>query len=219
MTEELGFQQIAGNRAAVDGNEGPLGANRQSMDGGGDQLLAGATLALDQHGRVGDGHLADDLLHALHGARGADQLVDGQLLTEARPQRVDFAAQEAALHQSLHEVLELVQDQGLGEIVVGPFLQRLDGRRDRGIARHDHDLDRLVVSLELLEQLESAHVGHPDVGDGGVEHLGAHDGERVGRGVRRGHLIAPRREGFLEEQQDRVLVVDDQDASGFHHRR
>src|SRR3989440_743113 len=41
-------------------------------------LLAGAALALDEHGRVGRRDPRDDLLDALHGRRVADELIDRQ---------------------------------------------------------------------------------------------------------------------------------------------
>ena len=69
--------------------KGPL-ARPESRWIAGDQLLAGTALPLDEHRRVRGGHLADDLLHALHRLRVPDQLVDGQLLAEARAKRLDL---------------------------------------------------------------------------------------------------------------------------------
>ena len=52
VAEQLALEQLVGNRRAVDGDEGsaPVGV---VVDGAGDQLLAGAGLALDEHGGVG----------------------------------------------------------------------------------------------------------------------------------------------------------------------
>src|SRR5438034_407393 len=85
VTEELGLQEVLWDRAAVHGDERPLGARREAVDRRRDELLAGATLALDEHRGVGRSDLRDDLLHALHGRRVADQLVDRQLLAQTRP--------------------------------------------------------------------------------------------------------------------------------------
>ena len=46
---------------------------------------------------------------------------------EPGSKRVDLAPEEAALHHPRHEMAQLVQDQRLGEIVVGALLERLDG--------------------------------------------------------------------------------------------
>src|SRR2546430_1709384 len=97
----------------------------------------------------------------------------------------------------------------------GP-LARLHRRGDRRVARHHDDLDRLVVTLDLFEELEAVHVGHADVGDDCVEHVAAERLERLGGARRRCHLIAPLREGFPEEPEDRGLVVNYQDLCRFH---
>ena len=51
VAEQLAFQQGLGNGGAVDGQERPGGPAAVLVDGPGDQLLAGAALAQDQHGR------------------------------------------------------------------------------------------------------------------------------------------------------------------------
>jgi hypothetical protein len=113
-------------------------------------------------------------------------------------------------------IRELVEDQRLGQIVVGPFLQGLHGGGDRRVAGHHDDFDGLVLLLHLAQQLETAHVGHADIGDQGIEELGFQETERLGR--RGGHrdLVAPLAERLLEEQQDGALVVDDQDFRWIH---
>ena len=64
VAEELGFEQLLGNRAAVHRDEHALGAAAVVVDRARDQLLAGAALARDQHRAVGVGHLVDDVEHA-----------------------------------------------------------------------------------------------------------------------------------------------------------
>jgi hypothetical protein len=116
---------------------------------------------------------------------------------------------ESALHHARHHVAQFVEDQRLGEVVVCALLQGLDRRRDRRIAGHHDHLDRLVVLADLPEQIEAVHVRHPDVRDQGVENLRADQLERLRGGAGAGHRVAPLREGFLEQQQDGALVVDD----------
>src|SRR4029453_15109370 len=50
--EELGLEQVVGQRAAVDRDEAPRGARALLVDRARDELLAGASLALDQHRRA-----------------------------------------------------------------------------------------------------------------------------------------------------------------------
>ena len=61
MAEELGFQEIDGNGAAIDGHEGFIHAGRRGMDGLGDELLAGAAFADDENRGAGRGHLRDQI--------------------------------------------------------------------------------------------------------------------------------------------------------------
>jgi hypothetical protein len=134
----------------------------------------------------------------LHGRRAADQLADRQLLTQPHAEGLHLATEEAPLHEPLHQVAELVEDQWFGEVIVGAFLERLDRRGDRRIAGHDHHFHRLIPLLELTEQVDAAHVRHSHVGEGRVEHLRTQGGERVGGAVRGSDLIAPLGQGFLE---------------------
>src|SRR5690606_32799408 len=58
MPEEFALDELRGDRRAVDLDEGAVGARRESVDGTGDEFLAGAVLPGDQDPRVG---WADDL--------------------------------------------------------------------------------------------------------------------------------------------------------------
>ena len=66
VAEELGLQQSLGNGAAIDGHERALGPWRTVVDGSGNQLLAGARLAVHQHRRHAAGNLLDQAPHLLH---------------------------------------------------------------------------------------------------------------------------------------------------------
>ena len=53
VAEQLGLEQGLGNRGAVDGDKRSVGARTERVQRAREQLLAGAALAFDQHGRVG----------------------------------------------------------------------------------------------------------------------------------------------------------------------
>src|SRR6185437_17060324 len=53
VAEQLGFDELLGQRRAVDGDERLVGARPVEMQRACDQLLAGAGLAEDQHRRAG----------------------------------------------------------------------------------------------------------------------------------------------------------------------
>ena len=63
VPEQLALEQVLRQRAAVDRQERPVGPAGQVVDVPGDDLLAGAALALDQHRRVGRRHVLGELEH------------------------------------------------------------------------------------------------------------------------------------------------------------
>ena len=58
VAEELALHQVAGNRGAVDREHRPVAAGAGPVDGPGDQLLARAAFAADQHAAGGPGDAA-----------------------------------------------------------------------------------------------------------------------------------------------------------------
>ena len=76
VAEELAFEQRLRQRAAVDREERPVGAQRRVVDVARQHLLAGAALAADQHGRVGRRHHLGEPEHVEEAARLADRRVD-----------------------------------------------------------------------------------------------------------------------------------------------
>src|SRR5882724_11312819 len=60
VAEELGLEQPLRNRGTVDLDEGPVAPDRSRVDGAGDEVLAHAALASDQHRRIGIGDALDD---------------------------------------------------------------------------------------------------------------------------------------------------------------
>ena len=68
VTEQLAFQKIGGNRAAIDRHERMPGAPGQFMDVAGDHFLAGSRLAENQHIGIEGSDLLDQAMHGAHGA-------------------------------------------------------------------------------------------------------------------------------------------------------
>ena len=63
VAEQLAFQKRLGDGGAVEADERPFAALAGKVDGAGDQLLAGAAFAADQHRRVGRRDPADLLVN------------------------------------------------------------------------------------------------------------------------------------------------------------
>src|SRR2546425_13000978 len=77
-SEQLRFKQPRRNRGAIDLHEGALAAGAQAVNGAGDELLARAGLAEDEHGGAGGG----DKLHLREGALERRTLADDFLEIE-----------------------------------------------------------------------------------------------------------------------------------------
>ena len=100
VAEQFGFQQRLRKRAAIDGDERRLRAGAIFVDGAGDQFLAGAALAGDQHaaGLRRDGH--DHVEDRAHFGAVADDIV-------LAGQAAQFAAQVTGLFLQLQGLVHL----------------------------------------------------------------------------------------------------------------
>ena len=74
VAEEFRLEQILGNRRRIDGNEGLVGARAVAVQRTGNQFLAAARLAIDQHGGVRKRQTTDGAKHFLHGRRLTEYL-------------------------------------------------------------------------------------------------------------------------------------------------
>ncbi len=72
VAEQFAFGELAGNGAAIDGDEGLLGATG-GMDRLGAQFLAGAAFAGDEHGGAGWSDAFDLIIDGAHRRRPADK--------------------------------------------------------------------------------------------------------------------------------------------------
>ena len=116
-----------------------VGVNRA-----GDDLLAGAALAQDQHRGVGLGHVLDQLQHLPHRRAVADDLVDGHQLVDRLAELRVLLAEPPLLQGPQDQMAEFVGIDRLGDVVEGALLQGPHRRVDRGEGG-DHDHGRLRV--------------------------------------------------------------------------
>src|SRR5690606_16660246 len=74
MSEQLALEEVRRNRSAVHCNEASVGAPGSLMESTGDELLARAALAADQHRGGSVAHALNQLIHALHRETFPNQL-------------------------------------------------------------------------------------------------------------------------------------------------
>ena len=232
VTEELALEQRIGQRAAVLGDEALVLARPGVVDRAGHQVLAGARLAEEQHRRVGLGDLLHHLEDPSHRRAGADDLVEGVLpldllaqvdvlgakplvgLGQSRRQLHVLGGQPVGLQCPLDVDSQLVRLPGLLDVAIDAPV--VDGAHDRVDVRvaGEHHPHRLRLALDhLLEELDPAHRGHHLVDDHQRDLLALEDLHAVVAVGRREDLVVLAQRQ-LEGLQDRLLVVDDEDAVG-----
>ena len=211
VPEQLGLDQALREGGAVERDERGGAAPAVLPEGVRDQLLAGAALALDQHRRVRRRHLADQREDLPQLPAPADELDRGLLADEFLLEQPVLDAELAVLVGAVDEDHQLVELVGLGQVVEGPVLHRLDGRLHGGLAGEHDDRRRRGVLPQLLHRREAVHARHDDVEQDHVEGPLAQQPERLPAvgGHLDGEALAA--ELALEQPAERLLVVDDQD--------
>ena len=139
VAEELAFEQLLRKGRTVDRDEGFPGPGTGVVDGLGEDLLAGARLAREQHRGIRDGDLAGQLHGPAQGFRTADDPVErmlfGQRVVDTRqsPLHPGFFDRTAQQGQDLVVVV------ALGDVIEGAVLDGLHPVGDVAVGRQqDH---------------------------------------------------------------------------------
>ena len=140
VTEQLAFDQVLRQGAAVDRHQRHLRPQTLIVQRPGDQFFAGARLTDDEHGGIGRGHLGDEAAHQLHPRRVADQLGGAFEAMEPLFQGPILVRQLALLRHPVQHRLQVGQLAGLGQVVEGALPQGRHGRLQRRLAGEDDGL-------------------------------------------------------------------------------
>ncbi|MCY1446551.1 hypothetical protein D9M71_631290 [compost metagenome] len=208
MAEQFGFHQVLGNRRHVQCDERRRGARAVTMQGVGDQLLAGAGFAVDQYGDVGVAEAADSAEHLLHCRRFADDL-RGTGQAGRGFQALLFLR---VLVGALDQRDGFVDVERLGQVFEGAAL--VGGHRavQVGMRGHDDHRQARVQFADLCQQVEAAGAGHADVGNDHVRLLPAEAAEYAVGAIEAQRVHAFLLQGFLQYPADGAVVVDDPDS-------
>ena len=179
-----------------------------------ERFLAGAGLALDQHGRIGGRDAFELRLQRLHRLAVADRLGRrGQLAAQA----VVLLAQAAGLERAREREQQLRARNGFLDEVVGAEPRRLDRRLDGAVAGHHDDRATGAAALApFAQQRDAVGVRHPDVQQHEVRATRAALLARrcgVARGKHGKTFIL---EGVLHRLADIGFIVDDEDRGRDH---
>ena len=128
VAEQLGFEQGFGERGTVHLDKRPAAPQTLVVQGRGHQFLAGAGLAVDEHGRLGGGHVDDQVPEGHHGRGRAD---DAAVVAERLARLLHGLLLLAMAHGHLQGGAQPVKVQRLGQVIVGALLDGGHGRVHR----------------------------------------------------------------------------------------
>ena len=173
----------------------------------GQELLAGPTLPLNEHGSRQPRDLLREIDDFTHRPARSEHELAVALLRDLGVQGNELAAQVLAFEGVPDERPQPVVVELLGDVVVGALLHR-SHRHFHFVQRRDHDrLDEAVVLSDDGEQLQTADAGQPNVQENQVHVLPLEDGEPLLAGRRRQDTIMA-----LQDRRQRVphpfVVID-----------
>jgi cellulose synthase/poly-beta-1,6-N-acetylglucosamine synthase-like glycosyltransferase/peptidoglycan/xylan/chitin deacetylase (PgdA/CDA1 family) len=131
--------------------------------------------------------------------------VDDQV---AEPDPRQVLGRSSAPDRGAHPGQQFLHAERLGDVVVGPRVERLDLVGAVG-SPGQHDDGRLGPAAQALDDLHAVQVGQAQVEDDQVRRVPAGHGERLGPGRRDVHLVLPHPQVDAQRPEDLRLVVDD----------
>ena len=216
VPEQLGFEERFGNGRAVHLDERHVALRAARVNGARDQLLAGAGLAGDQDRALGLGDelgLANDVFHR---AASSDDAVVVELFVALVQQVALMRAQPLMLERAPHDDEQLVDFEGLLQVVERAQLHRFDGALDRRVRRHHQNLRALGFGRrgdQLADQVEPGRIGHQVVDD---EHVDAALGQhalRLADAAGFEHVVPLGAQRLSERAPDFLFVVDQKEGA------
>ena len=149
-----------------------LAAPAQLMNRLGDELLAGARFAVDEHRRGGRRRLLDDAVDRPQRRRVADHLAEAAVVLELPPQARHLAQRALALGDVLKQRAQALRIDRLRQVVVRAFFHRRDSGVDAALRRDQDEGDIGQLILDAPQQLEAVHPRHDHVGQHGRRPVG-----------------------------------------------
>ena len=217
VTEQLAFDQVGRDRAAVDGDERRGGARAVGMDQVRGEFLAGAGFPADEHRRLAAPELQYGLAHPVDGLGVAEQ---------HRAFRIGAGLSACAarwrgrlqLQRGGDELAQVAEIDRFGDKVEGAGLQRAD-RGLHAAVRGDHRArHRRVAAADMSHQVDAVAIRQAHVGQAEVEVFAFQELSRGAQVGRRAGADAHSAEGDLQQFADIRFVVDDQRGRSTHRR-
>ena len=164
MPEQLGFQQVVGNRRAIDRDKRPVGPIAQRVERAREQLLARAAFPLKQHGGVGARRALQRHNHLLQRGRLADNLRRAAPHGELVFQQHVFGDQPALRQRPFDEQEQMIGIDRLGEKVHRAFLHRRHRVLNAPVGGHHHHRQFRIQLLRRAQHAKPVALRQTEVG-------------------------------------------------------
>jgi len=212
VAEELAFEERFREGGTVHGEKAPVDPGTGIMDEAGDEFLAGAALAEDQHIRIAVGDLPRQLDDFAEAGAAKDRLRRRLAIAQLFFQRLVFLDQPFPFQAVLDEGEEFFLGKGLAQIIIGAELHRLHRRLDGAMPGHHHHRQFGPGLTHPAQGLDTVHLRHLHVEQkqvaAPVRLFETADQEgRTGEGL---DLIAPGFDHLPQVAQHPLFVVTDQ---------
>src|SRR5271167_2955835 len=103
MTEELGVQQRFAEGGAMQANERGLATGAGGVNGLGEELLPGPTLACNEDSGFARGDLSDQIEHGLHFRVARDDMTERIALAQPLAEPLRFLHETCFFHRALDD--------------------------------------------------------------------------------------------------------------------
>ena len=204
----------SGSAPQFDRNEGTLAPRTRRVDRGRHQLLAGAALALDQHGALVVPQALDGARHFAHGRRASDEL-GRRTLGEFALELAIAVHQAPALDGAAHDGADPVRIlHGLLEVVEGAALHAADRALHRAVPGEHHHLDLGALALHALQDVEAAGLTQVEVEQHHVEGGVVERARDLVRSAGRQETVPFGAQDARDGAQEEGLVVHEKDQPG-----
>ena len=179
------------------------------VDRAGHEVFPGAALPEEEHGRARDGrHAVHERADRLDVRMPAEDRCDRVLLPPGLLERSAFLEQRPLRERAGEQRGQLVDVDGLRQVLGRPGLQRVDRGRDVSVPRQNEDRQMAVAGAQPPRHLDAVEVGHDEVGDDRIGgRLGMMRQERVGA-VEQSRLEPGPQVGGHELGMHEVVVED-----------
>ncbi len=190
------------------------------VQGPGHELLAGPAVTLDEDAHVRFGNLVHQVLDLLHLGAVVDELAFELIHPQLLPQVRDLGEQLAFFQGLGDGEVEFLLLEGLHQIVRGAGLHGLHDDVRLAQGREHEDGHVLGYLPDLVEGLQTVHVGHEDVEDDqGVLLTRPQLAQRILAAGYRINIVPALGEQFDDIPADALIVIDNQypDILSHHH--